>query len=93
VGALVGVVPYLHLSIGALPFTYLSSSAAIGMLGNGLFLRRIRIAVAHVRSQELNSGRRLHLLAEEGGTSWFALVYVVLLFLVVRLSLHNWIQP
>jgi hypothetical protein len=92
-GALVEAVPYLKPHIGSLLFTYLISSAAIGILGNGLLLRRIRIAAAQVRRQESDPGRRLRLLSRQGGTSWFAPVVVVLVFSLVRISLRNWIQP
>lgn len=42
----------------------------VGVLGNGLYLRRAKIAVAAVRAQESDPQRRLELIEKKGGTSW-----------------------
>lgn len=70
-------VAFLHrsthpMSGALLSLTPLSIMAAVGILGNGLYFRRVRMAVAEVRQQESNPAKRLALLSARGGTSWLA---------------------
>jgi len=49
-------------------------AVTIGMLGNGLYLRRARRVIADARAQEPDSERREALLRARGGISWLGLV-------------------
>lgn len=69
---------------------YLVPSVAIGLLGNGLYLRRIRIVAAQIRRSEPDPDCRAFLLAEHGGTSWFAAVILALGSALLKIALKNW---
>jgi hypothetical protein len=71
-------------------FDYLIPSVAMGLLGNGLYLRRIRIVAQRIRRSEPDPDRRLFLLAERGGTSWLAAVVLALGSVLLTLALGNW---
>jgi hypothetical protein len=49
-------------------------AATVGMLANGLYLRRARQVVGNARAQEPDPQRRMELLRARGGTSWIALL-------------------
>lgn len=72
---------------------YLVPSAATGLLGNGLYLRRIRMVAARIRQAEPDPDRRLFLLGECGGTSWLAAVTIALGTVFLRLALKSWERP
>ena len=66
------------LATALLSITPLGLMATVGILGNGLYLRRACAAVASVRQQEPDPIRRMSLLSARGGTSWFApLMYII----------------
>ena len=89
---------FLTALLGAIPMfrgrplliDYLAPSAAIGLLGNGLYLRRIRIVAARLRKSEPDPDRRMFLLAECGGTSWGAAVILALGISSLRIALRLW---
>jgi len=49
-------------------------AVAMGMLANGLYLRKARRVIADVRAREPDPERRVALLEVRGGTSWLGLV-------------------
>jgi hypothetical protein len=61
----------------------LALSAMVGVLGNGLYLRRARRIIGAVRAETADPERRMRLLASRGGTSWLwalsGLVVVIVL--------------
>jgi Protein of unknown function (DUF2628) len=63
-------------------------AATVGMLGNGLYLRRARRVIAAARAEEANPERRMHLLTVRGGTSalWPLVGVVVLAVLLAVLA-------
>jgi hypothetical protein len=91
-GATIGAIPYLRQHFGAILVNYFVAATSIGLLGNGLYLRRIRIAVARARRSEPSLDRRCYLLREQGGTSWFAVVILLLALLLLRLCSRMWTQ-
>jgi hypothetical protein len=46
--------------------------AALGFLGNGLYLRRLRLAVVKARARSSDPALQLAELSRRGGVSWFA---------------------
>jgi hypothetical protein len=52
-------------------------AVAMGMIGNGLYLRRARRVIGNARAQEPDPERRTALLKARGGTSWIGLVVTV----------------
>jgi hypothetical protein len=49
-------------------------AVTMGMLGNGLYLRRARRVIGNARAQEPDPERRAALLKARGGTSWIGLL-------------------
>jgi hypothetical protein len=58
--------PVLRLGI------FLGMAITLGSIGNGLYLRRLRMAVGRARNREPDAQARLLLLSRWGGTSWLA---------------------
>jgi len=67
--------------------------ATVGALGNGLYLRRVCVAVARMRQRESDPVRRLSLLSERGGTSWLAPVIYMILHLAFTTTLKGRLTP
>jgi hypothetical protein len=67
--------------------------ATVGTLANGLYLRRLCVAVAKERQHESDPVRRLSLLAKRGGTSWFAPVIYMILYVVLMGILKGRLMP
>ena len=66
---------------------YLGAAIALGSIGNGLYLRRLRMAIGRARNREPDAHARLLLLSRWGGRSWLATgIYVLtdLGFVVAR---------
>jgi hypothetical protein len=58
----------------------------LGVIGNGLYLRRARIAVAKVRAQLPEGGPgRLALLRNMGGTTWAPVVIGLVAFIILAI--------
>ena len=55
-------------------------AVTIGMLGNGLYLRRAKRVIAAARAEEPDSERREALLRARGGSSWLGVLLAVALF-------------
>jgi len=54
-------------------------AVTMGMLGNGLYLRRARRIIADVRAREPDPERREALLRARGGRSWLGILIAVVL--------------
>jgi hypothetical protein len=52
-------------------------AVTMGMLANGLYLRRARRVIGNVRAQEPDPERRVALLEARGGTSWLGLLIAI----------------
>jgi hypothetical protein len=52
----------------------LGVAVAVGMLGNGLYLRKARRVITAARAEEPQGERRTYRLAARGGTSWLAAI-------------------
>jgi hypothetical protein len=63
--------------LGLLVGQYAVAAIGVGLLGNGLYLRRIHAAVSLARRKSPDASVRLEFLAKRGGTSWLALAIVV----------------
>jgi hypothetical protein len=63
--------------LGLLVGLYVAAAIGLGILGNGLYLRRIHAAVSLARRQSPEPSVRLAFLAKRGGTSWLALAILV----------------
>jgi len=50
----------------------LGAAITLGSIGNGLYLRRLRVAIGRARNRESDAQARLSLLSRWGGTSWLA---------------------
>jgi Protein of unknown function (DUF2628) len=59
----------------------LAVAVTMGMLGNGLYLRRAQRVIASARAQEPDPERRAALLKARGGTSWISSLLAVVFFL------------
>jgi Protein of unknown function (DUF2628) len=54
--------------------TNFALAMTVGLLANGLYLRRARQVIGSARAQEPDAQRRVELLRARGGTSWIALL-------------------
>ena len=85
VGFLQGLVESLAETKLGIPDRLLDFAVAftVGMLGNGLYLRRARLAIASARAQEPDPERRAELLRARGGTSLIALLIGIAAFIAL----------
>ena len=78
-GVLQGVVGYLtEKNLDGLDKVQnLVIAVTMGMLGNGLYLRRAKRVIGNARAQEPDPERRAALLRARGGTSWIGLLVAI----------------
>jgi hypothetical protein len=92
--SVLGVISALRPTVGSLfgP-VHLAVAATTGLLGNGLYLRRMRSARDRIWRSERDPSRRLHLLARRGGTSWFAPILFMVLAIAFYVVSTAWKGP